>query len=47
MEKILAGADKKVSERLCAWHGSTNFRGIPEKLKEMKKRKVEVGLSNR
>lgn len=46
MVKILAGADKKDSERLCARHGFTNFRGIPEKLKEMKKKKVEVFLSN-
>ncbi|KAI3371505.1 hypothetical protein L3Q82_024091 [Scortum barcoo] len=43
MLKILAGADKKDYERICAEHGFTDFRGILKKLKEMKK-KVEVEL---
>lgn len=46
MLKILAGADKKDYERICAEHGFTDFRGILKKLKEMKKKEeVEVGLS--
>lgn len=48
MLKILAGADKKDYERICAEHGFTDFRGILKKLKEMKKKvEVEVGLSYR
>lgn len=48
MLKILAGADKKDYERICAEHGFTDFRGILKKLKEMKKKvEVEVSLSNR
>ncbi|XP_044050814.1 immunoglobulin superfamily member 22-like isoform X2 [Siniperca chuatsi] len=43
MLKILAGADKKDYERICAEHGFTDFRGILKKLKEMKK-KVEVEM---
>ncbi|KAE8296494.1 Immunoglobulin superfamily member 22 [Larimichthys crocea] len=43
MLKILAGADKKDYERICAEHGFTDFRGILRKLKEMKK-KVEVEM---
>lgn len=47
MLKILAGADKKDYERICAEHGFTDFRGILRKLKEMKKKvEVEVGLSH-
>lgn len=47
MLKILAGADKKDYERICAEHGFTDFRGILKKLKEMKKKvEVEVGLSH-
>ncbi|XP_062402492.1 immunoglobulin superfamily member 22-like [Sardina pilchardus] len=38
MLKILAGADKKDYERICAEHGFTDFRGILKKLKELKKR---------
>lgn len=46
MLKILAGADKKDYERICAEYGFTDFRGILKKLKEMKKKvEVEVGLS--
>ncbi|XP_026775232.3 immunoglobulin superfamily member 22 [Pangasianodon hypophthalmus] len=37
MLKILAGADKKDYERICAEYGFTDFRGILKKLKEMKK----------
>lgn len=48
MLKILAGADKKDYERICAEYGFTDFRGILKKLKEMKKKvEVEVGLSYR
>ena len=48
MLKILAGADKRDYERICAEHGFTDFRGILKKLKEMKKKvEVEVGLSYR
>lgn len=48
MLKILAGADKKDYERICAEYGFTDFRGILKKLKEMKKKEeVEVGLSRR
>lgn len=48
MLKILAGADKKDYEKICAEHGFTDFRGILKKLKEMKKKEeVEVGLSYR
>ncbi|XP_034735487.1 immunoglobulin superfamily member 22-like isoform X2 [Etheostoma cragini] len=43
MLKILAGADKKDYERICAEHGFTDFRGILKKLKEMKKQ-VEVEM---
>ncbi|XP_042352847.1 immunoglobulin superfamily member 22-like [Plectropomus leopardus] len=43
MLKILAGADKKDYERICAEHGFTDFRGILKKLKEMKK-KEEVEM---
>ncbi|KAK2842051.1 hypothetical protein Q5P01_012251 [Channa striata] len=43
MLKILAGADKKDYERICAEYGFTDFRGILKKLKEMKK-KVEVEM---
>lgn len=44
--KILAGADKKDYERICAESGFSDFRGIPKKLKELKKKvEVEVGLS--
>nr|XP_033491616.1 immunoglobulin superfamily member 22-like isoform X1 [Epinephelus lanceolatus] len=43
MLKILAGADKKDYERICAEHGFTDFRGILRKLKEMKK-KEEVEM---
>ncbi|XP_044213840.1 immunoglobulin superfamily member 22-like isoform X2 [Thunnus albacares] len=43
MLKILAGADKKDYEKICAEHGFTDFRGILKKLKEMKK-KVEVEM---
>ncbi|KAM9854709.1 immunoglobulin superfamily member 22-like [Aulostomus maculatus] len=43
MLKILAGADKKDYERICAEYGFTDFRGILRKLKEMKK-KVEVEM---
>ncbi|KAM8752242.1 immunoglobulin superfamily member 22-like [Acanthopagrus schlegelii] len=43
MLKILAGADRKDYERICAEHGFTDFRGILKKLKEMKK-KVEVEM---
>lgn len=47
MLKILAGADKKDYERICAENGFTDFRGILKKLKEMKKKvEVEVGLSH-
>lgn len=47
MLKILAGADRKDYERICAEHGFTDFRGILKKLKEMKKKvEVEVGLSH-
>lgn len=46
MLKILAGADKKDYERICAEYGFTDFRGILKKLKGMKKKEeVEVGLS--
>ncbi|XP_069384393.1 immunoglobulin superfamily member 22 [Paralichthys olivaceus] len=38
MLKILAGADKKDYERICAEYGFTDFRGILKKLKEMKKK---------
>lgn len=45
--KILAGADKKDHERICAEHCFTDFRGILKKLEEMKKEvEVEVGLSH-
>lgn len=45
MLKILAGADKKDYERICAEYGFTDFRGILKKLKEMKKNvDVEVGI---
>lgn len=45
MLKILAGADKKDYERICAEYGFTDFRGILKKLKEMKKKEdVEVGI---
>lgn len=48
MLKILAGADKKDYERICAENGFTDFRGILKKLKEMKKKEeVEVGMSFR
>lgn len=48
MLKILAGADKKDYERICAEYNFTDFRGILKKLKEMKKKvEVEVGLSYR
>ncbi|XP_059191658.1 immunoglobulin superfamily member 22-like [Centropristis striata] len=43
MLKILAGADKKDYERICAEHGFTDFRGILKKLKEMRK-KEEVEM---
>ncbi|KAF7668962.1 hypothetical protein LDENG_00273530 [Lucifuga dentata] len=43
MLKILAGADKKDYERICAEYGFTDFRGILKKLKEMKK-KEEVEM---
>ncbi|XP_037623781.1 immunoglobulin superfamily member 22-like [Sebastes umbrosus] len=43
MLKILAGADKKDYEKICAEHGFTDFRGILKKLKEMKK-KEEVEM---
>ncbi|XP_028813249.1 immunoglobulin superfamily member 22-like isoform X2 [Denticeps clupeoides] len=43
MLKILAGAEKKDYERICAEHGFTDFRGILKKLKEMKK-KVDVEM---
>uniref|UniRef100_A0A8D3A9S6 Immunoglobulin superfamily member 22 n=1 Tax=Scophthalmus maximus TaxID=52904 RepID=A0A8D3A9S6_SCOMX len=43
MLTILAGADRKDYERICAEHGFTDFRGILKKLKEMKK-KVEVEM---
>ncbi|XP_029107754.1 immunoglobulin superfamily member 22-like [Scleropages formosus] len=43
MLKILAGADKKDYERICAEYGFTDFRGILKKLKEMKK-KVDVEM---
>ncbi|XP_026166579.1 immunoglobulin superfamily member 22-like [Mastacembelus armatus] len=43
MLKILAGADKKDYERICAEYGFTDFRGILKRLKEMKK-KVEVEM---
>lgn len=47
MLTILAGADRKDYERICAEHGFTDFRGILKKLKEMKKKvEVEVGLSH-
>lgn len=43
MLKILAGAEKKDYERICAEYGFTDFRGILKKLKEMKKKEdVEV-----
>ncbi|XP_022527837.2 immunoglobulin superfamily member 22 [Astyanax mexicanus] len=43
MLKILAGAEKKDYERICAEYGFTDFRGILKKLKEMKK-KVDVEM---
>ncbi|XP_024912103.1 immunoglobulin superfamily member 22 isoform X2 [Cynoglossus semilaevis] len=43
MLKILAGADKKDYERICAEYGFTDFRGILRRLKEMKK-KVDVEM---
>ncbi|KAF7702244.1 immunoglobulin superfamily member 22-like [Silurus meridionalis] len=43
MLKILAGADKKDYERICAEYGFTDFRGILKKLKEMK-RNVDVEM---
>ncbi|XP_071359708.1 immunoglobulin superfamily member 22-like isoform X3 [Trachinotus anak] len=43
MLKILAGADKKDYEKICAEYGFTDFRGILKKLKEMKK-KVDVEM---
>uniref|UniRef100_A0A8C9UYQ5 Immunoglobulin superfamily member 22 n=1 Tax=Scleropages formosus TaxID=113540 RepID=A0A8C9UYQ5_SCLFO len=47
MLKILAGADKKDYERICAEYGFTDFRGILKKLKEMKKKvDVEVNVTN-
>ena len=48
MLKILDGADNKDYERICSEYGSTDFRGILKKLKEMKEKvEVEVGLSHR
>ncbi|XP_047452409.1 immunoglobulin superfamily member 22-like isoform X2 [Mugil cephalus] len=43
MLKILAGADKRDYERICAENSFTDFRGILKKLKEMKK-KEEVEM---
>ncbi|KAI5626876.1 immunoglobulin-like and fibronectin type III domain-containing protein 1 [Silurus asotus] len=43
MLKILAGADKKDYERICAEYCFTDFRGILKKLKEMK-RNVDVEM---
>lgn len=47
MLKILAGADKRDYERICAEYGFTDFRGILRKLKEMKKKEeVDVGIKH-
>lgn len=42
MLEILSSVPKKDFEKVCMEYGFTDFRGLLKKLKEMKKKEVEV-----